>query len=599
MLERRTRLALTAPDRGLEAAAPAAALMAGALDWDADRTRARGRRLARARGGRPRRRGGARRRPRAGRVRRGDGGPRGDGAADDACRGGAGHDELVLGLDQGTSSTRCVVLDEALRERGVASVAVESSFPAAGLVEQDPEAIAASAERAIAGALAAAGARPGRRRRARHRQPDRDVRGLGPRDRRARAPRDRVAGPADRRRVRRAARARGVRPRAHRARARRHLPGDEAAPAAGRARPRRTELAYGDVASWLLHRLGGVHVSDAGNAARSLLCPLGGADWDDELLELFGIPRALLPPIADTDRIEATIAGVPVRAAIGDQQASLFGLRCWEPGAAKVTLGTGAFVLAHAGEAPPEIPPGVLGSTAWRREGTTSYALEGFIPTAGAAVDWFARLGVLPPPQSSTRYCARRATTRRRLRARAAGPRQPELGRERARRPARPQPRHHAAPTSRARSSMASSTRSPTRSRRWGRELWVDGGLSRSDWIVQRLADLAGVGVRRTARADSTALGAATLAGLAAGVWPSPRRCRRSRSTSAPSRSWPRRSARSARPLGPGARAQRFEARNEPLTATVAPSESSLPRLPRTRNETRRRRPQRTRPKRI
>jgi glycerol kinase len=67
-------------------------------------------------------------------------------------------------------------------------------------------------------------------------------------------------------------------------------------------------LPYGDVASWLLHRLGGVHVCDAGNAARSLLCPLGGADWDDELLDLFGIPRALLPPIADTDRIEATIA---------------------------------------------------------------------------------------------------------------------------------------------------------------------------------------------------------------------------------------------------------------------------------------------------
>ena len=78
-------------------------------------------------------------------------------------------------------------------------------------------------------------------------------------------------------------------------------------------------------------------------------------------------------------------------------------------------------------------------------------------------------------------------------------------------------------PTSPARSSTASSTRSPTRSRRSGvEELWVDGGLSRSDWIVQRLADLTGAGVRRTARADSTALGAATLAGLAAGVWPSP-----------------------------------------------------------------------------
>ena len=265
-----------------------------------------------------------------------------------------------------------------------------------------------------------------------------------------------------------------------------------------------------------------MHVCDAGNAARSLLCPLGGADWDDELLDLFGIPRALLPPIADTDRIEATIAGVPVRAAVGDQQASLFGLRCWEPGAAKVTLGTGAFVLAHAGEAAPEIPPGVLGSTAWRREGTTTYALEGFIPTAGAAVDWFARLGVLPPPQQLDALL------------REAGddpvvcvPALQGLG----------TPSWDAS----ARGALLGLSLGTTRAdlaravvdgvlhqvtdavEAIGvEELWVDGGLSRSDWIVQRLADLAGVGVRRTARADSTALGAATLAGLAAGVWPSP-----------------------------------------------------------------------------
>ena len=282
------------------------------------------------------------------------------------------------------------------------------------------------------------------------------------------------------------------------------------------------DLAYGDVSSWLLHRLGGVHVCDAGNAARSLLVPLGGTDWDDELLELFGIPRALLPPIVDCDRVEATIAGVPVRAALGDQQASLFGLRCWEPGAAKVTLGTGAFVLAHAGEAPPRIPAGVLGSTAWRREQTTTYALEGFIPTAGAAVDWFARMGLLPP-----------------------GPELDALLREAGDSAVVcvPALQGFGTPTwdASARGALLGLSLATTRAdlakavvdgvlhqvtdaiEAIGvEELWADGGLSRSAWIVQRLADLAGVTVRRTARADSTALGAATLAGLAAGVWESP-----------------------------------------------------------------------------
>ena len=428
--------------------------------------------------------------------------------------------ELVVGLDQGTSSTRCVVLDEALSERGVASVAVESSFPAPGLVEQDAEAIAASAERAIAGALAAAGAAPG------------DVAALGIANQTETfVVWDRATGvpvhPAivwqDRRTDDVCA---ALREHEAFVRERTGLELDATFPATklrwvlDRAEP--ADLAYGDVASWLLHRLGGVHVCDAGNAARSLLCPLGGADWDDELLDLFGIPRALLPPIADTDRIEATIAGLPVRAAVGDQQASLFGLRCWEPGAAKVTLGTGAFVLAHAGEAAPEIPAGVLGSTAWRREGTTSYALEGFIPTAGAAVDWFARLGVLPPPQQLD-----------------------DLLREAGDDPVVCVPALQGLGTpswdASARGALLGLSLGTTRAdvaravvdgvlhqvtdavEAIGvEELWVDGGLSRSDWIVQRLADLTGAGVRRTARADSTALGAATLAGLAAGVWPSP-----------------------------------------------------------------------------
>jgi glycerol kinase len=433
---------------------------------------------------------------------------------------------LVAGLDQGTSSTRCVVLDDALRELGSFSVAVASSFPGPGLVEQDPEALAESAERAIAGALAAAGADPG------------DVAALGIANQtetfvvweRATG---RAVHPAivwqDRRTDAACAE---LRAQGHEAlvRERTGLELDATFPATKLRRllddvdAAAEDLAYGDVASWLLHRLAGIHVCDAGNAGRSLLCPLGGLDWDEELLALFGVPRALLPPIVDSDAIDAVIGGVPVRAAAGDQQASLFGLRCWKPGAAKVTLGTGAFVLAQAGETAPRPPDGILASCAWRRKGTTSYALEGFIPTAGAAVDWFTRMGALPAgPELDSLVSAAGAgdpgvvcvpafqgfgspTWDAGAQAAVLGLR---LGTTRAdlARAVLDGILHQVADAVEAVDLDA---------------LWVDGGLSRSEWIVQRLADLTGLPARRTARSDSTALGAATLAGLAAGVWDRP-----------------------------------------------------------------------------
>jgi glycerol kinase len=393
-------------------------------------------------------------------------------------------------------------------------------------VEQDPEAIAESAERAIAGALAAAGAGPG------------DVAALGLANQtetfvvweRATG---RAVHPAivwqDRRTDAACAE---LRAQGHEelVRERTGLELDATFPATKLRRllddadGAAEDLAYGDVASWLLHRLAGIHVCDAGNAGRSLLCPLGGRDWDDELLELFGVPRGLLPPIVDSDAIDAVIGGVSVRAAAGDQQASLFGLRCWRPGAAKVTLGTGAFVLAQAGESAPRPPAGILASCAWRREGTTSYALEGFIPTAGAAVDWFTRIGALPAgPELDALVSAAGAgdpgvvcvpafqgfgspTWDAGAQAAVLGL---HLGTTRAdlARAVLDGILHQVADAAEAVDLDA---------------LWVDGGLSRSEWIVQRLADLTGLPVRRTARSDSTALGAATLAGLAAGVWDRP-----------------------------------------------------------------------------
>jgi glycerol kinase len=422
---------------------------------------------------------------------------------------------LVLGLDQGTSSTRCVAVDPELRERGACSIPVTCSYPGPGLVEQSPDELADSAARAIAGCLEAAGGG--------------EVLALGIANQTETfVVWDRATGrpvhPAivwQDRRTDAACEALGEH--AGFVRARTGLALDATFPATKLRRVLDTVgsddgLAYGDVASWLLQALAGVWTCDAGNAGRSLLCPLGGTDWDDQLLELFGVPRSVLPPIVDTDAIHATIRGAPVRAALGDQQASLFGLRCTEPGAAKVTLGTGAFVLACAGGTAPAPPAGVRASCAWRRSGVTTYALEGFVPAAGAAIDWFARELALP-----------------------AGPGLDALLRE-----GRPGPSCVPAlagfgtPTwnAAARGAILGIGLDTTRADLARAvvdgilhqivdalgaigvgTLWVDGGLSRSDWIVQRLADLGDVRVQRTPRADSTALGAAMLAGLAAGVW--------------------------------------------------------------------------------
>ena len=170
-----------------------------------------------------------------------------------------------------------------------------------------------------------------------------------------------------------------------------HVPGALRAAEAG-------ELAYGDVASWLVYSLtgGASHVSDAGNAGRTMLCALGETTWDAELLDLFGVPAALLPPIVDSDaELGQTAEGMPILGALGDQQASLFGQRCFRPGEAKVTLGTGGFLLVQGGTQTPAPPDGVLASPAWRRDAVTSYALEGFVPVAGAAIDWLVEIGVL------------------------------------------------------------------------------------------------------------------------------------------------------------------------------------------------------------
>lgn len=446
---------------------------------------------------------------------------------------------VVLGLDQGTSSTRCLVLGERLETLALAAVPVGASFPGPGRVEQDPAELVQSAHSAIQAALDQAALRTA------------DVAAVGIANQtetfivaeRATA---RPVHPAivwqDRRTSERCAALAG-----HAARVR-ELTGlqlDATFPATKlawlldhceglRARAEAGELVYHDVGGWLVRHLCGGEICEVSNAGRTLLCALGGRDWDEGLLDLFGVPRALLPPIVDSDELVAEGGlglgaegelGLGVSGGLGDQQASLLGLGCLEPGSAKVTLGTGAFILVQAGANPPRPPEGVLAACAWRRRGESSFALEGFVPTAGAALAWFTEMGVLPEPSSlglllggageedgsvvcvpafqglgtpSWQESVRggllglsRATTRAQIaRAVIDGV------------------LHQVADAL-----EAVAARLPVDS------VLLDGGLSRSDWIVQRLAEIAGVRVERSARAEATAVGAAMMAGLATGVW--------------------------------------------------------------------------------
>jgi glycerol kinase len=445
---------------------------------------------------------------------------------------------VVLGLDQGTSSTRCLVLDHALAQRGAAAVPVSASFPGPGLVEQDPGELVASARTAVALALADAGAAPA------------DVVAVGIanqtetfivsergsrrpihpaivwQDRRTQGRCDAVA------RTGRDAEVRALTgleldptfPATKIGWLLDHVDGARAAAEAG-------ELVYHDVAGWLIAHLAGGDVCEASNAGRTLLCALGGEDWDDRLLDVFGIPRAMLPPIVASDGIAAAAGsapagGLPVTGALGDQQASLFGLRCLAPGTAKITLGTGAFILAQAGTRAPVPPSGVLASCAWRRRGQISYALEGFVPAAGSALDWFAQIGILPPAAQLDALLS------------AAGP---DDGGAVACVPAL-QGLGTPGWDGDVRAALIGCSRATTRAQIARavvdgvlhqvadalaaiatemalEEVLLDGGMSRSEWVTRRLAELAGVRVRRAARAEATAIGAAMIAGLAAGFW--------------------------------------------------------------------------------
>jgi len=306
--------------------------------------------------------------------------------------------------------------------------------------------------------------------------------------------------------------------------------------AGARPRAERGELAFGTVDSWLLWNLtaGAVHATDVSNASRTLCLNLRTADWDDEMLALLGVPRAMLPRVMPSAGVFGETAdlgwlprGVPVAGIAGDQQAALFGQACYEPGSAKNTYGTGCFVLLNTGSVPVASRHGLLTTIAWRIDGQTTYALEGSVFIAGAVIQWLRDGLHLLKTAGESQAMAESVTD-------TGGvyfvPAFVGLG----------------APywDMYARGTIVGITRGTTAAHlvRAGleaiayqsrdvleamaadageriRALRVDGGAVANDFLCQFQADVMNVPVQRPRVIETTALGAAGLAGLGAGVW--------------------------------------------------------------------------------
>jgi glycerol kinase len=303
-----------------------------------------------------------------------------------------------------------------------------------------------------------------------------------------------------------------------------------------RARAERGELAFGTVDAWLLWKLTGgrVHATDASNASRTLCLNLRTGSWDDELLEILGVPRAVLPSVvASSGVIGETVdrgwlpRGVPVAGIAGDQQAALFGQACYAPGAAKNTYGTGCFMLLNTGGSPVPSAHGLLTTIAWRIGGETTYALEGSVFVAGAAIQWLRDgLGILAQAAESEVLARSVPDTGGVYFVPAfvglGAPYWDMYARGAIVGLTRGTTRAHLARATLEAIAFQSRDVLEAMAAEAGiqvRELRVDGGAAANDFLCQFQADIMDVAVLRPSVIETTGLGAAYLAGLGAGVW--------------------------------------------------------------------------------
>lgn len=302
-----------------------------------------------------------------------------------------------------------------------------------------------------------------------------------------------------------------------------------------RRRAERGEVLFGTVDSFLIWRLTGgrVHVTDVSNASRTLLFNIHSLDWDDELLALLDIPRVMLPRIVPSsgviDQTDSQWLGesVPIAGCAGDQQAATFGQACFTPGSAKNTYGTGCFLLLNTGQQPVESQHNLLTTVGWQLDGEVTYCLEGSVFIAGAVVQWLRDGLGLIKNSSAIEQLAGSVTDNGGVVFVPAfvglgAPHWDPYARGAILGLTRGSTAGHIARA--AVESMAFQTRDLVESMRRdsGQELAqlnVDGGASVNNALMQFQADILGVNVRRPKVSETTALGAAYLAGLAVAFW--------------------------------------------------------------------------------
>ncbi|MCG6924470.1 MAG: glycerol kinase GlpK [Acidobacteria bacterium] len=455
------------------------------------------------------------------------------------------RETIVLALDQGTTATTALVFGPAGEVLGRAASEFTQHYPEPGWVEHDAEEIWETSRRVMVDALAASGA------------PAAALKAIGITNQRETAVVwDRSTGKPVHRAVvwqsRQTAaicarlKAEGHEPLFHQrtglvldpyfsgTKVRWILDQDE-------ERQRRAEageLAFGTIDSWLVSRMTGgrVHATEPTNASRTLLYDIHRQAWDDQLLAVLQVPAAMLPEVrpssgvfGETAGVEGVPDGVPIAGIAGDQQAALFGQGCWEPGMAKNTYGTGAFLVLNTGDRPVISERGLLTTLCCDARGQAAYALEGSIFIAGAAVQWLRdELGLVENAAQTEEVATSVSDTGGVYLVPAfAGLGAPWwdpdargaiLGLTRG------SGRAHIVRAALESIAYQTADVADVMNDESGvllKELRVDGGAAANGFLMQFQADILGVPVDRPALLETTAAGAALLAGLAVGVWPS------------------------------------------------------------------------------
>ena len=454
--------------------------------------------------------------------------------------------DFILAIDQGTTSSRAIVFDTKLKPRASAQKEFKQYFPSSGWVEHDPEEIWKSVLATAKAAIAKAKTSP------------KNIRAIGiTNQRETTVVWERKTGKAihkaivwqDRRTAEICA---GLKAQGHETLFRErtgllldpyfsgtkvswildHVKG-------ARERATRGELCFGTIDSFLIWRLTGgkSHVTDATNASRTLLYNIHSGQWDDELLAILRVPRAMLPEVrdcaADFGVTEAKLLGaaIPILGVAGDQQAATIGQACFEPGMMKSTYGTGCFALLNTGSRAVASNNRLLTTVAYQLDGKRTYALEGAIFIAGAAEQWL-RDGLKVVKNAADAGALAKAADKNQsvylvpafvglgapywnadIRGALFGLTRATTNKELARA---------------ALEAVCYQTNDllDAMKKDWGATgetiLRVDGGMTASDWTMQFLADILGAPVDRPVVLETTALGAAYLAGLQAGLLPKP-----------------------------------------------------------------------------